>query len=238
MVSDSANLGVSSASGIEERESCDMHYGYKVGQCATGRLVRSRSKFIVNPFVEVVSLINLTHKVVTHFSYSNLLDILHGLVESMEFPKIRIQVDLNGNRIASQNSLLLSLIILHQALGIYQVKESVYPFSVSDVQWKQILEIKGVLNISQTLTKMAQFKRPYTAVYGPLIKRFVYERLATNIIRIVDLKHVTKSPILPRLSTGVGYLTMIGATCRNRAILEFERRFLGYTTEVPFATYG
>ena len=100
------------------------------------------------------------------------------------------------------------------------------------------MEIKGVLNISKTLTKMAQFERPYTTAYGPLIKSFLYERLVANIIRLVDLKHVTKSPILPRLSTDFGSLTMLGATSRNLDILEFECRFLGNTTEVPFATPG
>ena len=84
---------------------------------------------------------------------------------------------------------------------------------------------------------MDQFERLYTAAYGPLIKRFVYERLVANIIRTFDLKHVTKAPIIPRLSTDIGYLNMIGATYINRTILEFERRFLGNTTEVPFATY-
>ena len=85
---------------------------------------------------------------------------------------------------------------------------------------------------------MAQFERPYTAAYGTLIKRFVYERLLANIIRLVDLKHVTKAPIFPRLSIDVEYLIMIGATCCNRAILEFEHLFLGNKTEVPFTTPG
>ena len=100
------------------------------------------------------------------------------------------------------------------------------------------MEIEGVLNISQTLTKMDQFERLYTAAYGPLIKRFVYERLVANIIRTFDLKHVTKAPIIPRLSTDIGYLNMIGATYINRTILKFERRFLGNTTEFPFDKPG
>ena len=119
MVSDSADLGVSSAAGIEERESCDMHDGDKVGQCVTCRLVRSRAKVVVNPFFEGVFLMKLVQKVGTNFSYSNWLYILNGLVESTEVTKIRIQVDLNGYVIAAQHSLLFSLIRLHRALNIY-----------------------------------------------------------------------------------------------------------------------
>ena len=99
-----------------------MHDGYKVVQCATGRLVRSHAKVVVKSFVEGVSLMNLAHKVGTHFSYSNWLDILNGLVELTEVPKIRIQVDLNGICIAAQHSILFSLIRLHRALKIYQFK--------------------------------------------------------------------------------------------------------------------
>ena len=238
MVSDSAAIGVSSSAGIEEREYCNMHDGDNVGQGATDRLVRSRAKVVVNPFVEGVSLMKLAHKVVTHFSYSNWLDILHGLVELTKVPKIRIQVDLNGIRIAAQHSIFLYLIRLHQSLKIYQLKESSCPFSVSDVQWKQIADIEGVLKISQTLANMAHFERPYNTAYVPFIKRFVYERLVANIIRVVDLKNVMKAPILPRLSTDVGYLTMICATFRNQSILEFECRLLVNKTEVPFATPG
>ena len=82
-----------------------MHYGDKVGQYATVRIVISCAKVVVNPFVEGVSLMKLAHKFGTHFTYINRLEILHGLVESMEVPKIRTQVDLNGTRIADQHSI-------------------------------------------------------------------------------------------------------------------------------------
>jgi hypothetical protein len=42
-MSDSAASGVTRAAEIEEEETCDMHDGGKVGQSATGRLVRTPS---------------------------------------------------------------------------------------------------------------------------------------------------------------------------------------------------
>ena len=110
MVSDAAAVGVSSAVGMEERETCDMDDGDKVGQSATGRLVRSQRNVELNLFPAEVSLMKTSHKVGTFFSYSNCLDILHGIAQSMGVSQIIIQVDLNGTRIVAQHRLLFSVI--------------------------------------------------------------------------------------------------------------------------------
>ena len=81
------------------------------------------------------------------------------------------------------------------------------------MQWKQFVEIEGVLNITQVLTKMSQFEQLYTGAYGPLIKRSVYEGLTASTIWLVDLKTVKQSPRLPRVQLDVDSMTMIGATC-------------------------
>ena len=65
MVSDAAAVGVSLAAGMEERDTCDMHYGDKVGQSATGRIVRSQRNVELDPFHAGVSLMKTAHKVVT-----------------------------------------------------------------------------------------------------------------------------------------------------------------------------
>ena len=81
-----------------------------MGQSATGRLVRSRRNVELNPFPAGVSLMKTAHKVGTFFSYSNLLDILHGIAQSMGVAQIIIQVDLNGTCIAAQHQLFFSII--------------------------------------------------------------------------------------------------------------------------------
>ena len=238
MVSDQAAFGVSSAAGMDERESCDMHDGDKVGQSATGRLIRYRKNNPVNPFPSGVAVMKKAHRVGTYFSYSNRLDVLHAIAALMTVPKIRIQVDLNGTRIAAQHGLLFSLIRLQRALVVYQAKECPVAFSVSDVEWKQMVEIEGVLNITQVLTKMSQFERLYTGAYSTFIKRYVYKRLRAPTIPLVDLKAVKAPPKLPRVKTDIQSMTMVGATCRNRAILEFKRWFLGNKTEEAFIVPG
>ena len=110
MVSDVEAVGVSSAAGMEERKACDMKDGYKVGQSATGILVQSRRNVEMNPFPAGVSLMKTAHKVGTCFIYSNRLDILHGIAQSMGVAQIRIQVELKETRIVTQHLLFFSII--------------------------------------------------------------------------------------------------------------------------------
>ena len=110
VVSDASAVGVLLAAGMEERETCDMHDGEKVGQSVTGRLLRYWKNIELNQFPEGVSLMKTSHKVRTFFSYSNRLDILNGISQSMGVAQIRIQVDLNGTRITAQHRLFFSII--------------------------------------------------------------------------------------------------------------------------------
>ena len=73
MVSDAAAVGVLLAAGKEERKTCDMHDGDKLGQSATGKLVQSWRNIELNPCPAGVSLMKTAHKVGTFFSYSNRL---------------------------------------------------------------------------------------------------------------------------------------------------------------------
>ena len=56
-----------------------MHDEDKVGQSATGIFMQSWRNVELNPFPAGVSLMKTAHKVGTFFSYSNRLDILHGI---------------------------------------------------------------------------------------------------------------------------------------------------------------
>ena len=96
------------------------------------------------------------------------------------------------------------------------------------------MEIEGVLNIPQALTKMSQYEKLYTGVYSTLIKRHVYHMLHRNTIRLVELKLVKQPTQLQRVNSDVQPMTMLGSTCRKRALLEFEQRFIQNTSEVTF----
>ena len=100
------------------------------------------------------------------------------------------------------------------------------PFVVDDKDWVIWGEIEAVLDITQVLTKLAQYESLYMAAYSPVVKQMVYDRLCASTIAIIDQDSVTEDPKLPRNVIAVTDMTDIGRTCRERAIIEFERRFL------------
>jgi len=56
VIADVAAIGVSTNMGIKEREACGMHQGDKLGASATGKLLRTKNKVVVNPFDEGMHL--------------------------------------------------------------------------------------------------------------------------------------------------------------------------------------
>ena len=90
MVSDAEAVGIVLAACMEERETCDMNDGEKVGQSATVRIVLSQRNVELNPFHAGVSLMKNSHKVGTFFSYINSLGILHSIAQSMGVAQIII----------------------------------------------------------------------------------------------------------------------------------------------------
>jgi len=67
VVADRAAKGVARELMLKE-EVCGMHDGDKLGQSATGALVRSRRHIPVNPFLEGSTLMAKVHKMGAHLS--------------------------------------------------------------------------------------------------------------------------------------------------------------------------
>ena len=49
-IADVAAIGVAAHLGLEEKEGCGMHQGDKLGASATGKLLRSKNRTVINPF--------------------------------------------------------------------------------------------------------------------------------------------------------------------------------------------
>ena len=81
------------AKGVAERldheaEVCAMHDVDKLGQSATGALVRSKNKIIVNPFTEGVKLMANARKMATDFTWDGWHEKLWELGEEHAGPKV------------------------------------------------------------------------------------------------------------------------------------------------------
>lgn len=73
---------------------------------------------------------------------------------------------------------------------------------------------------------------------GPIIKQLMYHRLVTPTFMVAKADVNTKSPMLVREAIKVGSMMAAGSTCLERAIIEFERRFLGSTSEEQLPVSG
>ena len=103
-----------------------MHDVDKLGQSATGALTRSKNHTIVNPFPECTKLMANARKMGTDFTWDGHTEKLWATgikaVGEEAVPCIRIQIDLNGTRIAAQHGLLYSEIRLYHALHNYHLQ--------------------------------------------------------------------------------------------------------------------
>ena len=150
------SVGVSAEVGLEETEVCGMHDGDKIGLSAVGDLVRTKNKAPVNPFPEGQKLMKKAHALAVHFSYNNRLKALFEFGNIMpNQPMIKLQVDLNGTRVAAQHSLMFSELRMNRLLKTYITSK---PDAISDpideFEWKSLAEIEGVLNITKWCTSL------------------------------------------------------------------------------------
>jgi hypothetical protein len=168
-ISDRAAKGIASQLDLEE-EVCAMHDGDKLGQAAIGDLTRSRGGRVVKPFAEGVALMTRARKLKmgTYFSYgtrhSELIEIGQKN-EPQRVPGIKVQIDLNGTRVAAKHGLVFSLLRLSRALKVYAITKeaeikSVWSFSNED--WETLAEFEAVLNVTKMTTSMAQYEKLYT----------------------------------------------------------------------------
>jgi len=167
VIQDMAAKGVSAQLSIGE-EVCGMHAGYKIGQSIVGGLVRTRNKTSINPFPEGQVLTTKVRALGTYFSYNN----RHGKLMSFRLqvknqPEMRIQVDLNTTRVATQHGLLHSELLLNRLLRLYMSVHVDAPKFYDD-DWDATAEIEGILNISKNLTTLMQYEHLYNGAFGQM----------------------------------------------------------------------
>jgi hypothetical protein len=237
-IQDAAARGVSKHLELED-EVCGMHSGDKLLRSATGDLTRSKNRVVVNPFEDCVKMMANARKMATDFTWDGHSEALWALGKehagAENVPQIRLKVDLNGTRVASQHGLLVSEIRLHHALAHWHETKSLIAkplvWNSSPLIWQQMVEVEAIGNVTKITTTMSQYETRFTGAFGGLIKGTTMAGLRKETLFVVDLANVTAKPQLPRVEVNVTDLSALGATCRERAILEGERRWCGNTGE-------
>ena len=229
---DRAALTVAGYLDMDERESCDMHDGDKIGKSTIGDLTRSSNEIIVNPFPAGVKL-SLKFQDVAKYFKSTLenRNNYKKIVENDENLQVcGIKRDLSGTRIQARYLLFLTSLRIKKAIRIYEVQHGPNNFP-SEGEWQSAREVEGVLRCAKPIVLFSQYETKLLGAYGPIVKRLVYTKLSATSIELVDHDAwgIKKNP--PRTLVDVDSFTSIGKTVLQRAKLEFERRFMNNTND-------
>ena len=221
---DRAALTVPGYLDMDEKESCDMHDGDKIGKSAIGDLTRSKGKIGVNPFPAGVKLSLKFQNVAKYFkstlenrnNYKKIVD------DDDNLPVCGIKRDLSGTRIQARYLLFLSSLRIKKAIRMYEAKHEPNSFP-TEGEWKSAREVEGVLRCAKPIVMFSQYETKLLGAYGPVVKRLVYKNLSAKSIELVNHEAwgVQKKP--PRTLVDVDSFTSIGKTVLQRAKLEFER---------------
>ena len=152
-------------------------------------------------------------KVATHFIYGTRINNIHNICEIADSHNIKTKVDKNGNRVESQRRVLESLIRLNKGLHIYKVQNrgSIRDgVTVTDSNWRQFREFKAVLNITQVVATMAQYKERYVSLYGHIVKFITYKNITDGDLSIIYQDEVMKDPNMPQKISDVYFITATG----------------------------
>ena len=108
------------------------------------------------------------HALAVHFIYSNrqhdLIDFGNVIPNQ---PTIKLQVDLNGTRVAPQHNLLFSELRMNRLLKTYMAsKHGTIANPLVQTEWSCISEIEGILNITKWCTSLMQYEQLYMSAFG------------------------------------------------------------------------
>ena len=79
--------------------------------------------------------------------------------------------------------------------------------------WEVAKEFEAILDITRKQTTLAQYEKNYTAGYGPVIKRYTYEALKSDIIFAINTMDWKTKPLPPRVEVEVNNMSSDGKVC-------------------------
>ena len=253
LVQDRAALGVADELAFEA-EACLMHDDDKLGLAAYGGLTRSKNKVVVNPFKQGQKFLEGIRSLVKHFSYGYRAKDLKKTCTQAGGALIKLELETTGTRqVGACKNMLTSLIRVSKGVRLYLAgaqgdvrdldkpghdtftKEN-YPslskVTPTDAQWQTVVEWEAILRITKHGSTFAQREKAFCGGYKPVIMILTMKHLTAPQIAVVDLAAVGPSPHLPMKIVDVSSMTALGQECRERAIIEGQRRFCGSDSDV------
>jgi hypothetical protein len=235
---------------------CMMHQSDKVLKKITGKLVSTANKKAVDPFPEMVAILQKHHDRAVEFSYGTRKDVLLGLCKTHGLAEVLPKVDKTEVRVAAQYEMVLGQLRIWKANDAY-VKDEVdrlngqRPESVKKIkderdrmekqvvsrhEWEVTAEVEGLANVVRWQSRLAQTdSNNWTGAFGPYIVRAVSKKLAAGAaVGVIDLHNLKDEPKskLPRKPVKYAELTPLGKEAMKRGALEHQKRFPNATKQL------
>ena len=98
---------------------------------------------------------------------------------------------------------------------------------MNDQDWEFALQAEAVLNASKDLCTLSQNETQLNAVYGPVVKKKLYDNLTSDTMMVINIGSWGTKSRAPRKPIKVHTFCKNALECQCRAQLECERRFFG-----------
>ena len=102
---------------------------------------------------------------------------------------------------------------------------------MNDREWDATAELEACLYLTKPVSKLVQTEQHPVSVFRTVLLQDLLDGLRAPTLDVINLQEVGVSPRLPRIKVSEGTLTIVGKTCKDRCLLETDRRFAGNDSE-------
>jgi len=132
--------------------------------------------------------------------------------------------------IMAKHGLLHSFLRQNKLLGMHMTQKPANE-KMSDREWDTAAELEACLYLTKPVSKLVQTEQHPVSVFRTVLLQDLLDGLRAPTLDVINLQEVGVSPRLPRIKVSEGTLTIVGKTCKDRCLLEAERRFAGNDSE-------
>jgi hypothetical protein len=206
---------------------CGLHNGDKILSSLLAKLLRTRNHVALNAWPECLLLMAKLRSAAKHFSYgqTRLAELNDGDVCT-----VKLKLDLSTTRIASQASLIRSIVRRYHGLVKYSAENN-SEWELAPEEWEFVIELDAIASLTHLFTTRMQYEVTCPAAYQYIFALDLRNALFDSEFDVVDRLKLGKSPNLKTQRKNLEDFTEMGKIAVAHGRLEFERRLCTNDTE-------
>ena len=132
--------------------------------------------------------------------------------------------------IMAKHGLLHSFLRQNKLLRMHMTQKPANE-KMNDREWDTAAELEACLYLTKPVSKLVQTEQHPVSAFRAVLLQDLLDGFRAPTLDVINLQEVGVSPRLPRIKVAEGTLTIVGKTCKDRCLLEAERRFAGNDSE-------